>query len=204
MTKPRRTKKSDSPKVVEAAAALISAIAEEPLPEPLPEGPVVVTERGTLVSPAAPREVAVPYNAELAEQITDMYIAGQSLYKISTVSGMPSYTSLLRWFRDNADFRAMIEAGRQLRALHHEEEALRAAEEADHKDDVPAARLKFDAHAWAAEVNDPARYGKKTTIGGDPSRPIVFKISTGVPEPTEARTIELNKDGTVKDQAKDG
>jgi len=190
--------KSDKSEIAAAASALVSAIPEEPRPEPLPEGPLVVTEYGSIVTPVAPREVAVMYTPELADRIHDLYVGGMSLHRIARIEGMPAYGTLLRWFKDNQEFRTLIETGRQLRALHHEEAALEAACGVTDPKEVPGARLEFDAHVWAAEVNDPARYGKKTTIGGDPNKPIIFQISTGVPEPTDKKVIELNADGTVK------
>lgn len=186
---------------VEACLAVDEAEeAEEAEEVPPPAGPLVVTERGVAQSPVA-REPSVFYSPELAEKIYELYVSGMALYKISRVQGMPSYGSILRWYKDNKDFRSLLEGGRALRALHHEEQALKAAEEPTSKDDVPAARLKFDAHVWAAEVHDPSKYGKKTTVQGDPNRPIVFQIVTGVPEPDDKRTIELNADGTVKEKA---
>ncbi len=65
------------------------------------------------------------------------------------------------------------------------------------KDDVAAARLKVDILKWGTEVSDPATYGKKTTISGEVGKPVVFHITTGVPEPTE-KAIELSADGMIK------
>lgn len=186
---------------VEPLATPVLAVEEEPQPEPVSGHPVVINSDGQIVdTPLAAREVSIFYTPELAERIYDMYVGGMSLHAISCEDGLPSYGSILRWFKEKAEFRELIENGRALRALHHEEEALRHAESAFDKDDVPAARLKFDAHVWAAEVNDPSRYGKKTTVQGDPNRPIVFQISTGVPERPDQTIIELNPDGTVKEK----
>ena len=177
----------------------VLAIPGEPIAEPPAIVPVVITHHGTVESPLASRASYVLYSSDIAEAAHDLFLAGMSLHKISQLDGMPSYGSLLRWYKDTPEFRALIDGARATRALHHEEEALRAADEVTYKDDVPAARLKFDAHVWAAEVSDPSKYGKKTMLSGDPDRPLVFQISTGVPERLDPKVIELNADGTVKE-----
>jgi hypothetical protein len=116
----------------------------------------------------------------------DLYIGGDSLLAISAREEMPAYSTLMRWLKDNESFRKALDAAREVRAVHFEERALEAAEAARDKDDVPAARLKFDAAVWAAGVHHPERYGKKTTIAGDAKRPVVFRIATGVPDPAPA------------------
>lgn len=131
--------------------------------------------------------------------IEEMYLEGYSLHAISQMDGMPSYGALLRWMKDDADFRKRLDVARQVRARHFEEEAIRLAMAATIKEDVPAARLQFDACVWAAEVNNPQMYGKKTTIAGDLEHPPVFYISTGVPEKQDDKPIELNPDGTIKE-----
>jgi hypothetical protein len=197
---PVATEAAPPPEAVKTLDTPISAVVEEPLPEPLPPtGMLVVTEHGTVEKVVAQREPSQFYSGALADEIHDLYVGGMSLHKIAQVEGMPSYGSILRWYKENQDFRQLIDTARSLRAIYHEERALEVAENADSKDDVPAARLKFDAHVWAAEVNDPAKYGKKTTVQGNPDRPIVFQISTGVPDNDTAKTIELNSDGTVKE-----
>ncbi len=161
--------------------------------------PLVITESGAVQSPVDSRAMSIFYSEQVAGAIHDLYLAGWSLHKISAIEGMPAYGTLLKWYKDNRDFRLLIDGARATRALHHEQEAMKAVEDAKVPGDVPVARLKFDAHVWAAEVNDPSKFGKKTTIQGDPNRPIVFQISTGVPESDNKRTLELNADGTVKE-----
>lgn len=154
--------------------------------------------------PAVPsRKINTLYRSELAERISDFYIEGQSLRSISFMPEMPSYGTLMKWLKHNPEFRALIDGARATRALHFEEEAIAAAESCSDKDEAPAARLKFDAYRWGAEVNDPTRFGKRTTIAGDPDKPVQFIISTGFPEPNEAqRPPELAADGTIKRRTK--
>jgi hypothetical protein len=162
-----------------------------------PHRPLIVGRRN-MPSPVSPRKHPVAWTPEIEDQITEMYEGGVSLTEIGRTEALPSYPTILRHIKDSESFRKKIEAARTVRALHFEERALEQAESALSKDDVPQARLAFDANVWAAEVNDPMRYGKKTTLTGDPSKPIAFTIVTGVPVADDAKTIELNADGTVK------
>jgi transposase-like protein len=138
------------------------------------------------------------YTEELKELIVAEYVGGKTLKQIAE-SVAVSYSTLLRWSKQHDVFRRELQAARETRALHFEEEALEAAVGAHTKDDVPAARLKFDAFTWAAEKSDPAKYGKRTTLTGDASNPIQFLVQTGVPDPAKHQLPpELNQDGTVK------
>jgi hypothetical protein len=138
---------------------------------------------------------------ETQDVLIERYEGGMSLSRIGLMEDMPCYSTILRHIKNSADFREKIQAARMVRALHFEDQALEvaAAESgAIGKDDVPGARLAYDANVWAAGVNDPTRYGKKITHAGDASNPIAFTVVTGVPQPELVSTIELNADGTVK------
>jgi transposase-like protein len=142
------------------------------------------------------------YSDEMKEKILNMYVEGMSLVKIAAEDGMPSYGTILRWVKDKDDFRKEFESARLARALHFEEKAIEAAEDTTHKDDVPAQRLKFDAYKWGAEVNDASRYGKKTVVEGNASKPIVFQINTGIPQ-GQIPDVELDEQGLIKQVKQD-
>ena len=145
-----------------------------------------------------PSRIHLRYSTELAQAITDRYQAGESLCSISKDDEMPPYSEMLRWAKENECFRDLLEGARKTRGLDFEERAIEAAAEVHDKDDVPAARLKFDAYKWGAEVSDPARYGKKTTLTGDAGNPLQFIISTGFPEPNAAQQPpKLQSDGLI-------
>jgi hypothetical protein len=143
--------------------------------------------------------LSVMYSDEKATAIVDHFTEGKSLFRISHEAGMPSYGTILRWLHGNKPFRDRLNAAREVRAIHFEEQALDAAENVSDKDEVPAARLKFDAMKWAAEVNDAARFGKRTTIAGDQNNPVQFIISTGFPDLLpEQKQPKLGSDGLIE------
>lgn len=144
------------------------------------------------------RAPAIRFSEEIVEAILDLYLQGMPLYKIAAMEGMPCQGTVWKWMRDMPHFRERITACRRIRAMQHEEQALAVADPNLGKDEVPAARLAHDAHRWAAEVNDPEVYGKRTTIQGDATKPIVFKVISHIPESEQDRLdkapAEVSKD----------
>lgn len=172
-------------------------MADNPTAEILP--PVTIGGVPDVMAPT--KSIFIKYSPEVVDSIVQQFIAGVPLYKIAGQDGMPSYTTLLRWVQSREEFREALQAARIARALHFEDAALRSAGEPDSpldKDDVPGQRLKFDAMKWAAEVNNPVVYGRKTIVEGNVDKPLVLVVKTGVPDPTGMqKPPELNIDGTV-------
>lgn len=157
----------------------------------------------SLATPSqVPTPIIVPYSEERATEILDLYMDGVTFKDIAKIPGMPADKTLRHWLTHNESFRVRVQSARATKALLHEERALylaeRAVAEAPQEQHVAAHRLGFDAHKWAAEINDPARYGKKTTISGDPDRPLTFIISTGFPAPNKSQTHpQLDSGGLI-------
>ncbi len=151
----------------------------------------------TVVEEAAPSKSTpqIYYSADLAARILDDYVQGKSLHAISHKAEMPAYSTLLKWSKNHPEFSKMLRSVREARALHFEDLAIRTAERAEGKD---ADRLKVDTYIWAAEVNDPASYGKKVTHAGDASNPMVIQVVTGFGPPNKWQTPpKLREDGTI-------
>jgi transposase-like protein len=138
----------------------------------------------------------VPFSSDVVARIARLYSQGMSLAQVCRQAEMPNYETLFRWIKDHPEMKQALEGVRGQRALHYEDKALQAAEEACGKD---ADRLRFDAFRWGAEVNDPSRYGKKVTHSGDSDKPIQFIIQTGFPEPNSFQTPpKLGADGLIE------
>lgn len=141
----------------------------------------------------------IQYSLEIAKRIVDLSIEGISLHAISQRAEMPAYNTLLKWSKQHSEFSKMLRAVREAKALHFEESAIRIAEECNDKDDVPVARLKVETYWKAAEVNDPATYGKKVTHAGDAQNPVILQVVTGFGAPNEWQTPpKLKADGTIE------
>lgn len=178
--------------------APIAVHSEESVP---PNSAPIVVGAPDALHPLGMRDVECGnrfYSLEVAHAITDKYIEGSSISKICQEPGMPSYGTVMRWLKTKDEFRELMDASRELRAYHMEEAALEAADAPMDKDEVPQARLRYDSRVWAASVHNPERYGRKTTISGDSKRPIVFNVSTGVPD-SAPKEIEVAQADVLKE-----
>jgi hypothetical protein len=177
-------------------------------------GPLVVSESDLaaagIVVLASATGAPVPrghvqYSIELANDILEKYVDGQSLFAISQIPGMPSYPTILRWARDSKKMADAFERARVTRAINLEERALALADLHIDKDDAPGERLRFDILRWGAETHDAQRFGKKVTHAGDPDRPIILQVQTGVPEPSvHQQVIELDSSGLAASSVASG
>ena len=144
----------------------------------------------------------VEYSEGLVARILSMFAEGKSLYAISKMAEMPGMNTLYNWQRKNAEFRQALLTAQSAHAHSLEGKAIEAAEAAadaaGEKEQVAAGRLLFDAYKWGAEINDPNKYGKKVTVGGDSTNPIRIVVSTGFPEPNKYQTPPvLGADGMI-------
>ena len=145
----------------------------------------------------------VEYSEGLVARILSMFAEGKSLYAISKMAEMPGMNTLYNWQRKNAEFRQALLTAQSAHAHSLEGKAIEAAEAAadaaGEKEQVAAGRLLFDAYKWGAEINDPNKYGKKVTVGGDSTNPIRIVVSTGFPEPNKYQTPPvLGADGLME------
>lgn len=137
----------------------------------------------------------VQYSPDLADRILDLYAAGKNLIEISKMAEMPGYSTLQKWITSHPEFSRRFQAVGTMLALHREQQAIQTAEAAEGKD---ADRLKIETYWRSAEVNDPARYGKKVTHGGDQNNPVILQVITGFGPPNAWQSPpKLNPDGTI-------
>lgn len=124
-----------------------------------------------------------PFSKIVWDQILDLVTSGESIQKIGQIEGFPPAHAIYRWMRD-PDRHAEFDAARRDRAEVMRDKAVEIAEQGMiNEEDAPGERIRADIYKWAASVDNPDRYGKQTKIVGDASRPVVFQVITGVPEP---------------------
>lgn len=115
------------------------------------------------------------YSQEVADAICDLMAEGKGLREICSREGMPGRTSVLRWLRDNADFRSQYARARIHLMDWYAEEIVRIS--ADESGDViidqdgdksrtvanhakvQRDRLKVDTLKWIMSRLAPKRYG---------------------------------------------
>ncbi len=162
------------------------------------EGTPLATIPATPESMPVPIPERTPYTPSLGERFADAYCDPTAKIQAICVKMGVGFRTFQYWMKHQPHFREMIEGTHQMRAMLLEEEAMKAVHCDDGKDDVPGARLRFDAAMALAAVNNPNKYGKKTVVEGNSDKPIVFRVVTGVPAPAAHQgPVQLAADGTV-------
>lgn len=111
------------------------------------------------------------YTDDLATEICERIIEGESLRRICSEERMPNRNTVFRWLDECEDFAAKYARARELQADHMDDLILEAAEKAD-EDNAAAQRVKIDAYKWRASKLKPKKYGDKQLIGSDPDNPL--------------------------------
>jgi hypothetical protein len=154
------------------------------------------------------------YAQEVADQICDRMIEGESLNKICADDEMPARVTVYRWLEANPAFRDKYAHAREAQA-HYYFELIRDIAFDDEGDffiengkmvadhaRVQRARLKVDALKWTSSKLLPRIYGDKPAIEADTPKHIQFSwkervtIVTGVPQPDDPpppKLIEYHK-----------
>lgn len=144
----------------------------------------------------------VSWSLRIAKKIAALHAEGHSMAAISRMPGMPHKNTLSEWLK-KPEFKIRMDAAKEsyerVQADAAEQRILDIAQGQIGKDEAPGARVRLEANRIIAEANNPAKFGKKVTHGGDKDNPIRFVVSTGFPEPNEhQRPPKLNSDGTIQ------
>jgi hypothetical protein len=151
------------------------------------------------------------YSPMKADIICNLVREGVTLANICKRKDMPSSTLVYHWLATRADFKHKYMEARKQRAEVFHDKALEVALTPMMKDEVPAAKLAVDTLKWAAEKNDPDRFGKKDTVEHT-GQAINITLHTGVldtPSPVDIIVDEFGNfkgfdDGTQVDMGNDG
>jgi hypothetical protein len=120
------------------------------------------------------------WSKSLEERVVDLTLEGKSITQIAAIIGYPA-SAIYDRRRHDPPFRKKMDDARADRSYYFEGKAIEAAEQAgESHEEISKARLQVDTYKWAAEVNNPEQFGKKTKIVGDASNPVVFVIDTGI------------------------
>ena len=93
---------------------------------------------------------------ETAEAICEAIANGKSLYRILARAGMPSYSSVCDWLRDDRGFQEQYARAREAQAELLAWEMIKIA---DGPGDVRRNRLRIYARMWYAGKLHPKKYG---------------------------------------------
>lgn len=108
----------------------------------------------------------LPFDENAAEQILEAIAEGVGLVTfLKQRPDMPSYSTVMRWVRDNPEFAEMYTRAREDMADHDADKIADVAEDvAKGLIDPQAARVAIDAYKWSAGKRRPKRYGDKLEI----------------------------------------
>lgn len=116
------------------------------------------------------------YSQELADRLCEQLADGKSLRTICKSEDMPGKTTVLRWLRDNEDFRGQYARARDEQADSIADEMIDIADGGD-GGDVQRDRLRVDTRKWVASVLKPKKYGDSVTHKGDAENPLHYKVT---------------------------
>jgi hypothetical protein len=108
----------------------------------------------------------LPFNDNAADQILEAISEGMGLVTfLKQRPDLPSYSTVMRWVRDNPEFAAQYACAREDMADHDADKIADVADDVmKGKVDPAAARVAIDAFKWSAGKRRPKRYGEKLEI----------------------------------------
>lgn len=110
------------------------------------------------------------YSQEIADEICERLINGQSLNSICKRDDMPGATTVYRWIDEKPAFRDKYARARSDQADTLADEILDIADDGD--EDVQRSKLRVDARKWVASKLKPKKYGDRIAHAGDPEAPL--------------------------------
>lgn len=108
----------------------------------------------------------LPFDENAADQILEAISEGVGLVSfLKQRPDLPSYSTIMKWVRDNPAFSAQYACAREDMADHDADKIADVAQlVADGNMDPQAARVAIDAYKWSAGKRRPKRYGDKLEI----------------------------------------
>lgn len=129
-----------------------------------------------------PRKI-YPQSQVTWDHVCQLVMEGKTLTAIGKLEEFPPAYILWNWMAKSEDFRSQYEEAKRARAEYRADQAMSIADEEEIREkDAPGQRLRADIFKWGAEMDDRAKYGKQTKVVGDAGQPVVFQVTTGVPE----------------------
>ena len=118
------------------------------------------------------------YTTELASALCDeIATSTKGLKTICAMDGMPALTTVIRWLRENDEFKKLYAEAKTMQQ-EMEIDDLKSISDGDDEDDmikVNRDKLKIHARMWLAAKLLPKKYGDKLDLnhGGQSDNPII-------------------------------
>ncbi|EPC0065457.1 DNA-binding protein [Escherichia coli] len=122
------------------------------------------------------------YTEEKALEICELVADGQSINKISKMSGMPTRSTILKWFRDVPEFSDMYIRAKEIGFEVLADEIIDIADAAENikTEELRRHQLMIETRKWLLAKLQPRKYGERVTqeIVGDASNPVQVEQHT--------------------------
>lgn len=117
------------------------------------------------------------FTQELADKVLTLIENGHSLHDIDEIEGMPAKRTILRWVRDNEDFRHQYAQAYDIFLKGEEARLIQIADKATTRQNSDAYRLQVDTRKWVLSKRYPKKYGDSKTIQleGNEEKPLYIK-----------------------------
>ena len=160
-----------------------------------PDGTIVVIEVSTgktlektdliTMKPIKNAVLVWEYSWIMAQVICQKIREGGLLTEICKTSGFPDITTVNRWERTSEEFEGLLTLACRDRAEFYRDQVIKAAEVAEVRGGGPDSLLLVNAYKWAAEKDNPDKFGLRTKITGDKNAPIAIIVDTGIRRETD-------------------
>lgn len=111
------------------------------------------------------------YNQQLAQEICERLVNGESLRAIARDPAMPDKVTLLRWLTKHDEFRTQYVHARDLQAEGDFDEIEELAATAT-PESVQVVKLQVDTRKWVLARKAPKKYGDRVMHAGDGESPL--------------------------------
>lgn len=111
------------------------------------------------------------YNQQMAQEICDRLVDGDSLREICRDPAMPDKKTVLRWVLRFPEFAAQYASARDMQADAEFDEMEEMAASAT-PETVQVVRLQIDVRKWVLSRKSRKKYGDSMAIGGDSESPL--------------------------------
>lgn len=132
---------------------------------------------------------AYKFSQELADKICEQIATGSSLINVCKKPDMPRYNTIMRWARDNEEFRNQYAQAMEDRADYLADEIVEIADDAEGdyvlvagdlvfvKENVQRSKLKVETRKWVASKLRPIKYSERQQIDLDVKISIADKLT---------------------------
>ncbi|ENQ0912841.1 DNA-binding protein [Escherichia coli] len=142
------------------------------------------TKKAKATDKPAPKKVGRPhgYTEEKALEICELVADGQSINKISKLPGMPTRSTILKWFRDVPEFSVMYARAKEIGFEVLADEILDIADSANNtdKDQCRRHQLMIETRKWLLAKLQPRKYGERVTqeiVGNREEAPVQVEVT---------------------------